>query len=266
MLILVLGVSPMLAPLIGSYLLDWFGWTSIFWAQGFVGALCAIAVHFRLAESMPMEARRPLSLEQIRSGYRTLLSDRTFVGAALVCGFSSAGMFSYIASAPFVLIDLYKLPPHWFGWLFGAIATGIITASQINGRMPHRIPVRSVLRRANLAQCLAGGLVLAAVVADKGGIPGLFIPVFMYMFAAGFVFPNGSTLAMIRHGKIAGSASALLGTIQYAIAAVAVIGLGEIHSKTALPMAVGIAFCGVAATAVNFLTLRGQDDPHTAHP
>jgi len=266
MLILVLGVSPLLAPLIGSYLLVWFGWTSIFWTQAGLGALCLIAVHFRLRESMPRESARPLSSELILSGYRQLLSDRTFVGASLVCGFSSAGMFSYIASAPFVLIDLYKLPPQWFGWLFGAIATGMITASQINGRMSHRIPLRSVLRRANMTQCLAGALVLGAVLSEKGGIPGIFVPVFLYMFAAGFVFPNGSALAMIRHGKIAGSASALLGTIQFIIAAIAIIALGEIQSASALPMAIGIAACGFAAMSLNFLALKSHDETVPAHP
>ena len=164
-----------------------------------------------------------------------------------------------------VLIDLYKLPPQWFGWLFGAIATGIISASQINGRMPLRIPIRSVLRRANFVQCIAGALVLLAIFTGKGGVAGLFVPVFVYMFAAGFVFPNGSTLAMIRHGKIAGSASALLGTIQYAIAAVAIIALGEGQYSTALPMGLGIAICGFAAVCVNFLALTGYDDPHTSH-
>jgi DHA1 family bicyclomycin/chloramphenicol resistance-like MFS transporter len=258
MLVLVVGVSPLVAPLLGGYLLIWLGWTSIFWMQALVAAACLARVHFRLPESLPPGARRTLDLDNIIAGYRQLFRDRTFVGASFVCGFSSAGMFAYIASAPFVLISLYGVPPQVFGWLFGAMALGLITASQINGRMSGRMPLWRVLRIANLVQLASGITVLAAAAAGVGGPFAIFVPVFIYMCAAGFVFPNGSAIAMMRHGKIAGSASALLGTNQFVIAAIAVIVLGTIDNPTALPMAIVIAFCGVAAAALNFLTLGSR--------
>jgi DHA1 family bicyclomycin/chloramphenicol resistance-like MFS transporter len=115
-----------------------------------------------------------------------------------------------------------------------------------------------VLRIANLVQLASGITVLAAAAAGVGGPFAIFVPVFIYMCAAGFVFPNGSAIAMMRHGKIAGSASALLGTNQFVIAAIAVIVLGTIDNPTALPMAIVIAFCGVAAAAFNFLTLGSR--------
>jgi DHA1 family bicyclomycin/chloramphenicol resistance-like MFS transporter len=254
MLILVLGVSPVIAPLFGSYILLWFGWKAAFVAQAILGTLCLIGMHFRLPESLAHADKRPMSYTAIVSAYKQLFHDRTFLGASVVCGFSSAGTFAYIASAPFVFISLYKVPTEHFGWLFGSVAIGMVTASQINGRMPRRIPVWQVLRVANLVQLVAGLLLLASVLSGVGGLISVYACIFVYVSAQGFVFPNGSAIAMMRHGKIAGTASALLGTNQFMVAAIFTTFLGFIENP-AIPMAIVIAGCGVASTTLNFLTL-----------
>ncbi len=258
MLVLVLGVSPLVAPFIGGYLLVWFGWKSIFLTQASLGALTLLTMHFRLDESLPPEHQRPLDMANIIASYKHLLKDRTFLGASLVCGFSSAGMFAYIASAPFVFINIFKMPPQQFGWLFGAIAAGMIISSQINGSMPRHVPIWRVLRLSNLVQFASGVLVLAAASTGAGGMIGIFAPVFAYMCAAGFVFPNGNTIAMMRHGNMAGMASALLGVNQFTIAAATTIVLGYIDNASAMPMAIVIAGCGLAATLLNFATLGSK--------
>jgi DHA1 family bicyclomycin/chloramphenicol resistance-like MFS transporter len=254
MLILVVGVSPVIAPLVGSYLLLWFGWRAAFVTQALIGVACLAGMHFRLSESLPHDARRALRVDTILSAYARLIKDRTFLGASVVCGFSSAGMFAYITSAPFVFISLYKVPTEKFGWLFGSVAAGMVAASQINGRMSRRIPLWQVLRLANLVQLAAGLLLLAAVLTGVGGMASVFACIFVYVGAQGFVFPNGSAIAMMRHGDIAGTASALLGTNQFLLAAVAAIFLGFIENP-AVPMAMVIAACAVASTVLNFLTL-----------
>ena len=265
MLVLVMGVSPVIAPLFGSYLLLWFGWKAAFVAQATLGIACIVGMHFRLPESLGREARRPLQWDAIQSAYSQLLKDKTFLGASIVCGFSSAGTFAYITSAPFVFISLYKVPTAQFGWLFGAVAAGMVAASQVNGRMSHRVPLWRVLRTANLVQLIAGALLLATVLTGVGGLPGVFLGVFVYVSAQGFVFPNGSAIAMMRHGTIAGTASALLGTNQFLIAAVTTTFLGFLENP-AVPMAWVIAGCGVASTTLNFLTLgaRLEAAPQTA--
>ena len=254
MLVLVLGVSPVIAPLIGSYLLVWFGWNAAFFAQASIGLACMVGMHFRLPESLAHEHKRLLQYDVITAAYSQLLRDRTFLGASVVCGFSSAGLFAYITSAPFVFINLYKIPTEKFGWLFGAVAAGMIAASQVNGRMPHRIPIWRVLRAANLVQLAAGILLLITVLTGVGGLAGVFAGVFIYVAAQGFVFPNGSAIAMMRHGKIAGTASALLGTNQFLIAAITTTFLGFLDNPV-VPMAIVIAGCAVASTALNYLTL-----------
>lgn len=257
MLILVLGVSPVIAPFFGSYLLLWFGWKAAFVAQTILGSLLLIAMHFRLPESLAHEHKLPLSYANIAEAYKTLFRDRTFLGASVVCGFGSAGTFAYIASAPFVFINLYKVPTEHFGWLFGSVAAGMVAASQINGRMPHRIEIWRVLRIANLVQFIAGLLLLASVLTGFGGLPGVFVCLFLFVSAQGFVFPNGSAIAMMRHGKIAGTASALLGTNQFLIAAICTTFLGFIENP-AIPMAIVIASCGAAAMLLNYLTLGSR--------
>jgi DHA1 family bicyclomycin/chloramphenicol resistance-like MFS transporter len=257
MLVLVLGVSPLVAPLFGSYLLLWFGWKAAFVAQATLGVVSMAGMHFRLPESLGHDARRPLDWDAVTSAYTRLLKDRTFLGASVVCGFSSAGTFAYITSAPFVFISLYKVSTEHFGWLFGAVAAGMVLASQINGRMSHQIPLWRVLRNANLVQLAAGLVLLATVLTGVGGLGGVFLGVFAYVSAQGFVFPNGSAIAMMRHGKIAGTASALLGTNQFLIAAVTTTFLGFLDNP-AVPMAVVIAGCGVAATVLNLLTLGAK--------
>jgi DHA1 family bicyclomycin/chloramphenicol resistance-like MFS transporter len=254
MLILVVGVSPVIAPMFGSYLLLWFGWKAAFVTQTLIGIACLVGMHFRLSESLPQSARIPLRVDTIVAGYTRLIKDRTFLGASVVCGFSSAGTFAYITSAPFVYISLYKVPPAEFGWLFGAAAAGMVAASQINGRMSHRTPLWRVLRTANLVQLAAGLLLLIAVLTGVGGLASVFACIFVYVAAQGFVFPNGSAIAMMRHGEIAGTASALLGTNQFLLAAIAAIFLGLLENP-AIPMAIVIAVCAVASTVLNYLTL-----------
>lgn len=163
-------------------------------------------------------------------------------------------MFAYITSAPFVFISLYKVPTEKFGWLFGSVAAGMVAASQINGRMSHRTPLWRVLRNASLVQLAAGLLLLAFVLSGVGGMASVFGCIFVYVAAQGFVFPNGSAIAMMRHGEIAGTASALLGTNQFLLAAIAAIFLGLIENPL-IPMALVIAVCAVASTALNYLTL-----------
>jgi MFS transporter, DHA1 family, multidrug resistance protein len=257
MLVLVLGVSPVIAPLIGSYLLVWFGWNSAYVTQALLGVACLVGMHFRLPESLPHEGRRALRLDLIQSAYTRLFKDKTFIGASVVCGFSSSGTFAYITSAPFVFIVLYKVPTERFGWLFGSVAAGMVVASQINGRMSRGIPLWRVLRAANTVQLFAGLFLLASVLTGFGGILAIFAGVFVYVSAQGFVFPNGSAIAMMRHGDIAGTASALLGTNQFLIAALTTTFLGFIDNP-ALPMALVIAGAAICSTSLNFLTLGAK--------
>ncbi len=261
MLVLVLGVSPILAPLLGSYLLLWFGWRSPFLAQATVGALLLLGIHFRLRESMPEESRRALDWATIAGTFKHLLRDRAFVGAAAVCGFSSAGAFAYIASAPFVFMTLYKVPTERFGWLFGSVAAGMVAASQINGRLPHSVPYWRVIRWSNLVQLASAAMLVASVMSGVGGLPVTYLGIFIYVAAQGFIFPNGSSIAMTRHANIAGSASAVLGSAQFLIASIATSFLGGLENP-AIPMTLVMLTCSAISVGLNYATLGPHLETH----
>jgi MFS transporter, DHA1 family, multidrug resistance protein len=259
-LILVMGVSPLLAPLFGSYLLVWFGWKAIFLSVAVAGALTLMGVHYRLPETLP--AAQPLSLVYILNTYRGLLADKLFTGSSLAAGFSSSGMFAYIAGAPFVFINLYGMRPDRFAWLFGLNAAAVVIGAQINGRVLHGHAPERLMRHAAWVQAASGAALLAAAWTGWGGMLGLAGPLFVYMSTIGFVFPNATAIALANHGSIAGMASALLGTLQFSMAGIAVLVLGAINSVTAVPMSAAICVCGFLGVAAHLALLGSRREMH----
>ena len=249
-LILVTGFAPMLAPLVGGYVLVWRGWRAIFWLLSILGTLSFIGVFFRLPETHHQEVAVKLKLGAILEGYRRLLADRRYFGFALAGALSMAGMFAYISGSPFVFIEFFGLPPNRFGWLFGANALGFVISSQINGRLVRRFEPLKLLKAANLVQAIAGIALLAAGASGVGGIVGIIIPLFLYISCIGFILPNSTALAMAPFSANAGAASALLGSTQFTLAAITSTVLGMLHSQSAIPMTAMIAGCGVVSVGL----------------
>jgi DHA1 family bicyclomycin/chloramphenicol resistance-like MFS transporter len=255
-LLMVMGIAPIVAPLAGGYLLAWFGWRSIFWVLALFGVACLIAVKLRLPETTPQDQPR-VPLSSALGNYAGLLGDRRYLGYALSGGFGQAGMFAYISGSPFVFIDLYGVPAHYYGWLFGLNATGIIAFTQANRRLLLRYDADRVLDFGNLAGFLMCLLLLAAAVSNAFGLIGILVPLFFVVSLRGLTFPNASAGAMAPFPEKAGSASALLGSVQFAIAAVASAAVGVFHNGTAVPMAGVITLCGLLAfVACRWLTPR----------
>lgn len=251
-LILVMGAAPMLAPVIGAELLIWADWRAIFWCLSAVGAACLLAVALRMPETHKAEHVRPLHPGAILRTYRDLLCDRRFLGWALIGGFAIGGMFAYIAGSPFVFIEVFGLDPDDFGLLFGLNAAGFVAAAQVNGRLVRRFGAERLLA-VGLAGQVAGALALLATAWGAiGGLWGFVVPLFLTISALGLVMPNTAALAMAPFPRTAGSASALMGTLQFGIAAVAAALMGAIHAESALPVAVMILGGAVLAAAVRW--------------
>ena len=245
-LLMVMGIAPIVAPLAGGYLLTWFGWRSIFWVLALFGVACLIAVKTGLPETIPRNQPR-IALSKAIGNYAALLADRRYLGYALSGGFGQAGMFAYISGSPFVFIDLYGVPAHAYGWLFGLNAFGIIAFTQANRRLLLRHDADRVLDKANLANFLCCIVLLAMAVSNAVGLIGILIPLFFVVSLRGLTFPNASAGAMAPFPEKAGSASALLGSVQFAIAALASAAVGILHDGTAVPMAAVITVCGLLA-------------------
>lgn len=256
-LMLVMGLAPILAPMLGGLLVNLHGWQSIFIALTVFSAAAGLAVAMGLPESMPAnQPRQPLSgaLRQ----YGRLLSDKVYLGHALTGGIAIAGMFSYIAGSPFVFIKLYGVPAEHFGWLFGVNAAGFILVAQINARLLSRRGPAFLLTRTVWLYLVAGLALLAVSALHTEHLWPLLIPLFICISSLGCILPNASACAMNGQGARAGSASALLGCLQFSVAAGAAALVGVLHDGTAVPMAMVISLCGILVVSMAMLTRRLQ--------
>ncbi|MDG9809896.1 multidrug effflux MFS transporter [Pseudomonas juntendi] len=256
-LMLVMGLAPILAPMLGGVLVNVAGWQSIFLTLGLFSAACLLAVSLGLPESMPEDMpRQPLSgaLRQ----YLRLLADRVFLGHAVTGGIAIAGMFAYIAGSPFVFIKLYGVPAEHYGWLFGANAAGFILVAQVNARLLAKRGPAFLLARAVWLYLGAGLALLGVAALRPTALWPLLVPLFICIASLGCIIPNASACAMSGQGARAGSASALMGCVQFSVAAGAAALVGLLHDGSAVPMALVICLCGVLAVSAAVLTRRLQ--------
>lgn len=255
-LMLVSGSAPILAPIVGAQLLRFTTWRGVFVVLALIGLILFIAAALRLAETAPARDRETGALRSTLRTFRQLAGDRSFMRYALSGGFAIAAMFAYIAGSPFVLEEIYGVSEQRFSLMFGTNALGIVFVSQINARLVARIPPERLLRIGLSAIAIGGALLLAVVWSGSLGLAGILPALFIVVASLGFVLPNTVALALAGHARVAGTASAVLGLMQYAVGAFAapLVGLGG--EGTALPMAVVIATAGSAAVVAFWLLGR----------
>jgi len=254
-LMLVMGLAPILAPMLGGLMVNLYGWQSIFIALTCFSVLAAVAVALGLPESLPANVpRQPLSgaLRQ----YGRLLKDREFLGHALTGGIAMAGMFAYIAGSPFVFIKLYGVPAEHYGWLFGSNAAGFILVAQVNARLLAKRQPGFLLARTVWVYLAAGVALLGISALHTEHLWPLLIPLFICIASLGCIIPNASACAMNGQGARAGSASAMLGFLQFSVAAGAASLVSALHDGSAMPMAIVITLCGVLAVTIGMATRR----------
>lgn len=255
LLMLVMGLAPILAPLAGSHLLLFSGWRSLFIVLATFGATCLLLAWHGLGESL----RQPLpglEVGRVLRAYSGLLRDPHFRGHVLASGFAFSGMFAYIAGSPFVLMQLFGLEARTYGWVFGANALGLIAASQLNARLLRRgrLDMQQLLRHGLAAAALAGLVLLALALLDRLPLPLLLCGLFLYIASLGFISPNASASALAGHGHQAGTASALMGALQFLLATAAGVAMGLWHDGSALPLAAALGGFGSAAWLLHRLT------------
>lgn len=247
LLLLVIGVAPILAPLLGSVVLETLGWQAIFYLQAAFASLCIIAVTLNIAETYYPPAGATLSFRSALLGYAQLLSHRRFMGYALAGGTAQGGMFAYISVSSFVFIEVYGLSPGSYATIFGANAFGLIAAAQVNRWLLNSFPAQKVLRAAIAVYFLSGLVLLGACLTGIGGLGGVLLPLWVCITSLGFTFPNSVAAAMAPFGDRAGAASGLLGTLQFIVAGTTATIVGHYYDGSAVPMAAVIVACGFAA-------------------
>ncbi|HEY6874393.1 MAG TPA: multidrug effflux MFS transporter [Geobacteraceae bacterium] len=246
LLMLVMGAAPILAPVAGGQLLTVTGWRGIFGFLGVFGLVSLCVAAACLPETLPAERRVRRGLAEMAAVYGHLLRNRRYLRYALALGCVAGVNFSYISGAPFLFIELHGVSPQHFGIFFGANACGLIGASQVNRRLLRRFSAERILNAAFTVNATAALLLTVAVVTGIGGFPAQVALLFVSLCMTGLLYPNTTALAMAPFDKAAGSASALLGTIQYTLGATAGALVGIFHNGTAVPMTATMAACGVA--------------------
>ncbi|MCY1040784.1 multidrug effflux MFS transporter [Corallococcus sp. bb12-1] len=251
-LVLVMGLAPILAPLLGGWVLHTSGWRTIFWSHAGIGVIALGAVFAILPETAPP---RSGPSQPFRSMLR-IVRQPDFLGYALAVALAQAGMFAYIGGSPFVFITLHGVAPGNFGWFFGANAAGLVLVSQLNHRLLARSSPERVLRGSVRVAALAGLALVGVVVTGLGGLWGIALSLFVFVSSLGAITPNATALAMEHQAKQAGIASAVLGALQFLLAASASAAVSASHDGTARPMALGVAITALLALGALVLARR----------
>ena len=260
LLMLVFSVSPILAPLSGSILIEWSGWRSVFWAIAVIAVLGLVLVATSLRETLPASARRTGGARGAVRSYGVLLRDRHFLGLVFIGAFGVSSFFCYLANSPFVLIDHFGLTPRQYSVAFAVNAVSFIGCSQLTGRLGKRIGLAVLVKTAVIGYAVAmlSLLVLRQLGVDRLDV--LLALLFVGYGCLGLVMPAVAVLALDRHGAIAGTASALMGTLQFVTGALVMGVVGLFADGSSRPMVAGIGLCSAVVLAISRGTLgrRGQ--------
>jgi DHA1 family bicyclomycin/chloramphenicol resistance-like MFS transporter len=256
MVMLVISVSPMLAPLAGSLVLQFGGWRLIFATLVAVAAMSLLVTLFALPETLAPRDRRPVDRREIFAGCRSLLASPSFVGLTLVGAFGFGSFFLFIASAAFVYEQSFGLTPTQFSLAFAVNALGFFAATQAAAPLGRRLGLKRSMRLGLLVFAGANLALLALAAAGLGGLPGLVGLLLVGNAGLGLVMPATFVLALEEHGRIAGLASSLGGTIQMGMGTFLVAATAPFFDGTPLPMVAAIAGCAVAALLIGFAALR----------
>ena len=263
LLMLVFSVSPILAPLVGSLLIESLGWRSVFWAVTVAAVLGLVLLATSLRETRPVAERANSSVRSALQGYGVLLGDRHFLGLVFIGAFGISSFFAYLANSSFVLIDHYGLSPRQYSIAFAANAAAFIGVSQFTGRLSARFGLVPVVRVAVTGYAVVMVVLLACNLAGSDQLPLMLALLFVGYGFLGLVVPTTAVLALDSHGSIAGTASALMGTLQFVTGAVVMAIVGVFVDSTARPMVAGIAGCAVVALVMSWVTLGRSSAPPT---
>ena len=251
-LMLISGVAPIVAPLIGGQILRVTDWRGVFALLTAVGIALTALVRVKLPETLAAADRHDGGVGQALRSMRALLADRAFTGYLLTGGFAFAALFAYVSASPFVIQEIYGASPQTYSLLFGLNSVGLVACGQLNGKV--------LVGRVSLDKVLATGLTLVVLAATAlllmstgalgdVGLPPVAAALFVLMSAMGLALPNAQALALMRTRHAAGSASALLGTSSFLVGAIASPLVGVAGEHTAVPMAVVQLACALVAAA-----------------
>lgn len=248
-LALISGLAPVLAPVIGSQLLLVTDWRGIFWVLAAYGAVVILAVGLWIVETLPENKRHFRGHNTLVQRYQAVLTDRIFVGVAIVGAMTFTGIFAYLSSSPFLFQEVFAFSPQQYGALFAVNSIGIVLGVQLSSRLMHRHNVgpQWILAGTTASMALMASLIVVFDIAGLG-LWGTLVPLWFFIASAGLSFPAVQVLALAAHGHEAGTAASLLGAANFGIAGLVSPIVGVLGVATAAPM--GAVMIGTSVVAI----------------
>lgn len=262
-LMLMIGLSPLLAPALGAWVASLGSWRAIFAVLVAMGVLVACLVIWWMPETLEPERRTSRGLSQAPAAYLALLKDPIFVVLALVPALSFAVLMTYVVGSPFVFQDGFGLSAGQFSALFALNGLALVVSAQVNASVVHRFPLLRILRFGLLSQVIIIGAMLVSAIVAPGAMVALMALLFVAMLTQGFTSSNAGALAMSRHGERAGTASAVIGAFQTGMAGlvspvVGVLGSGPVAMSGLM---FGAALCALALVPIGMMVRKRAGEP-----
>ena len=255
LMMLVVAVGPMIAPVIGGWLTG-FGWRAIFAVLALFGAFLAASVVKSIDETLAVDRRTRGGVTQVVAQYRAMFKSTQLLSYTVVAGLMQSALFAYVVSAPFVLIDVYGIPPQYFGFVFFANTAGLIAASQINAAIVGRFGPDRILGIALLWPVGLSITLIAALLLEFSSMYLVLSVLFGLLVGHGFISPNAAALGLSKHGEQAGTASAVMGVTQFGLGIVTIFMTSLFEATSALPLALVIGACSCLALACHRFVAR----------
>lgn len=257
-IMLIIAVSPMFAPLLGSAVIVPFGWRAVFIAVALATGLGFMLTRFALPETLKPENRTPFKLSQLFKAFGVLFRDTHFMGLTFIGGMGMGSFFAFLATSSFLYMDYYGLTSFQYSLAFALNAFGFFAASQMAANLEARFGVMKVIKWAVGGYCTFGCLLFVIVMAGLESFPVLVAGLFCTYAFLGLILPTSMVLALEDHGPIAGTAAALGGTLQMVVGAVVIAIVSALYNDTPVPLVCVVAICAVIAAVLAVFALNKQ--------
>ncbi|WP_102707045.1 multidrug effflux MFS transporter [Terribacillus saccharophilus] len=253
LLTMISNVAPLISPTAGSAVTTFTSWIGVFIFLGLLGLILTGVATWGIKESLPVDQRVPSNFKGLLNNYGSLFRNRSFMGYALVNGILFSGVFAYVSGTPFIYQNMYGISPQLFSVLFALNGLGIILGSQLVKRLSEQIGEHRIFRIGLLIAFITTAIILVVVLVH-GPFIALFLAIFLFAVAIGIIAPVSFTLAMESQGHIAGSAAAVLGSLQFALGAITSPLVGIAGEESAVPFGVTIFMTSILAV-IAYVTL-----------
>jgi MFS transporter, DHA1 family, multidrug resistance protein len=259
-LALVTGIAPIAAPVIGSQLLLIMPWRGMFGVLAAYGVIIMVLAALFIVETLPPARRVEKGHSTLGERYRSLFTDRIFVGVAIIGGMTFAGLFAYLSASSFLFQDVYGLDPQAYGLLFAANSIGVVIGVQVSSRLAKYFGPAWILA-GSTAVLLGSAIAIVVLELAGAGLLGTVIPLWLFITACGFGFPCVQVLALTNHGKEAGTAASVLGAMNFGLAGIISPIVGLFGIADAVPMGTVMAITAGVAIASLWFIVRPRTVP-----